>query len=70
MKDQNLHAVVAQSRFGMKHVQNTSTHTMFGAVLEVEMSKKCTPLQREAHLEVNLLKALGFGPLFDDSIAI
>ena len=25
---------------------------MLGALLEVEMSKKCTPLWREAHLEV------------------
>ena len=29
---------------------------MFGALLEVEMSKKCTPLWCEAHFEVNMLK--------------
>ena len=29
----------------------------FGPLLEVEMSKKCTPLWREAHLEVNMYKA-------------
>ena len=28
----------------------------FGAVLEVEMLKKCTALWREAHLEVKVLK--------------
>ena len=31
-------------------------HTMFGPLLEVEMSKKCTPLWREAHLEVKMCK--------------
>ena len=31
---------------------------MFGPLLEVAMSKKCTPLWREAHFEVNMLKAL------------
>ena len=30
---------------------------MFGPLLEVEMSQKCTPLWREAHLEVKLYKA-------------
>ena len=29
----------------------------FGAVLEVEMSKKCTPLWFEAHFEVKMYKA-------------
>ena len=31
-------------------------HHMFGALLEVLMSKKCTPLWRKAHLEVKMLK--------------
>ena len=31
-------------------------HHMFGALLEVKMSKKCTPLWREARLEVNMFK--------------
>ena len=30
---------------------------MFRPLLEVEMSKKCTPLWREAHFEVKMLKA-------------
>ena len=29
---------------------------MVGALLEVEMSKKCTPLWREAHFEVKMYK--------------
>ena len=29
---------------------------MVGPLLEAEMSKKCTPLWREAHLEVKMLK--------------
>ena len=28
-----------------------------GSLLEVEMPKKCTPLWREAHFQVNMLKA-------------
>jgi len=32
-------------------------HTMPGPLLEVEMSKKCTPLWREAHFEVQVYKA-------------
>ena len=36
---------------------------MVGPLLEVAMSKKCMPLWREAHFEVKIYKALGFGPL-------
>ena len=32
-------------------------HTILGPLLEVEMSKKCTPLWREAHFEVKMCKA-------------
>ena len=80
MRDEKLHAVVAQSTFPSQYVQNTSApehfwklrcrksacrcgakhiskskctkHTRSGPLLEVEMSKKCTPLWREAHFEV------------------
>ena len=38
-----------------------------GALLEVEMSKKCTPLSREAHFEVKMLKAQGVRTTFGDS---
>ena len=47
MRDEKLHAVVARSTFRSQNVQNTP----------VEMSKKCTPLWREAHFEVKMYKA-------------
>jgi len=56
MRDEKLHAVVARSKFLSQNVQNTTC-------LEVEMSKKCTPLWREAHFEVKMLKTQGLGPL-------
>ena len=31
-------------------------HTILGPLLEVEMSKKCTPLWREAHFEIKIYK--------------
>ena len=39
---------------GAKHISKSkcTKHTTFGPLLEVEMSKKCTPLWREAHFEV------------------
>ena len=47
-------------RCGAKHVSKSkcTKHTMFGPLLGVEMSKKCTPLWREAHLEVKMYKTL------------
>jgi len=51
---EKVHAVVARSTFRNQHVQNTP---LLGPLLEVEMSKKCTPLLREAHFEVKMLKA-------------
>ena len=57
MRDENLHAAVARSTFGSKNVQSITKHTMPGPLLEVEMSKKCTPLWREAHFKVKMLKA-------------
>ena len=36
--------------------QNAQKHTSSGPLLEVEMSKKCTPLWREAYFEVKMLK--------------
>ena len=47
MRDEKLHAVVARSTFPSQNVQNTP---------KVEMSKKCTPLWREAHFEVKMYK--------------
>ena len=45
-------------RCGAKHISKSkcTKHTSFGPLLEVEMSKKCTPLWREAHFEVNMYK--------------
>ena len=41
-------------RCGAKHIWKAecTKHTMFGPLLEVPMSKKCTPLWREAHFQV------------------
>ena len=45
-------------RCGAKHIckSKCTKHTILGPLLEVEMSKKCTPLWREAHLEVKSVK--------------
>ena len=45
-------------RCGAKHISKSkcTKHTSFGPLLEVELSKKCTPLWREAHLEVKSVK--------------
>ena len=47
---EKVRAVVARSTFPS---QNVKQHTMFRPLLEVAMSKKCTPLWREAHFQVN-----------------
>ena len=56
-------------RCGAKHILKwtCTKHTSFGRVLEVEMSKKCTPLWREAHFQVKMLKALGVRTTFGRS---
>ena len=45
-------------RCGAKHISksNCTKHTILGPLLEVEMSKKCTPLWREAHFQVKMYK--------------
>ena len=45
-------------RCGAKHISKSkcTKHTMVGPLLEVEMSKKCTPLWCEAHFEVKMYK--------------
>ena len=52
---------------GAKQISKSkcTKHTSFGPLLEVEMSKKCTPLWREAHLEVKMLKAPHVGSLLE-----
>ena len=46
-------------RCGAKHISKSkcTKHTMFRPLLEVAMSKKCTPLWREAHFQVKMYKA-------------
>ena len=43
---------------GAKHISKSkgTKHTSSGPLLEVEMSKKCTPLWREAHFQVKMYK--------------
>ena len=52
-----------------KHISKSkcAKHTRFGALLEVEMSKKCTPLWREARFEVKSGKDWGFRGTFGRS---
>ena len=58
---EKVHAVVARSTFPSQNVQST---TCFGPLLEVQMSKKCTLLWREAHLEVKCVKNCGVRTTF------
>ena len=46
-------------RCGAKHISKSkcTKHQGFGPLLELEMSKKCTPLWREAHFQVKMYKA-------------
>ena len=41
-----------------KHISKSkcTKYTRFGPLLEVEMSKKCTPLWHEEHVEVKMYK--------------
>ena len=56
-------------RCGAKHISKSkcTKHIMFGSLLEVAMSKKCTPLWREAHFEVKMLKTPGIRTTFGRS---
>ena len=56
-------------RCGAKHISKSkcTKHTILGPLLEVEMLKKCTPLWREAHFEVKMLKTLGVRTTFGGS---
>ena len=50
-------------RCGAKHISKwkcTKQHIV-GPLLEVELSKKCTPLWREAHFQVKMYKTTTFG---------
>ena len=56
-------------RCGAKHILKSkcTKHTRSGPLLEVEMSKKCTPLWREAHFEVKMYKTLHVRATFGGS---
>ena len=56
-------------RCGAKHISKSKVLKTggLGPLLEVEMSKKCTPLWREAHFEVKMLKTLGVRTTFGGS---
>ena len=56
-------------RCGAKHISKSkcTKHHVFAPLLEVQMSKKCTPLWREAFFEVKMYKALGFRTTFGGS---
>ena len=45
-------------RCGAKHISNSkcTKHAILGPLLEVEMSKKCTPWWREAHFQLKMYK--------------
>ena len=53
-------------RCGAKHISKSkcTKHLSFGPLLEVEMSKKCTPLWREAHFQVKSVKKLAVSDHF------
>ena len=53
-------------RCGAKHISKSTCtkHYMSTPLLEVQMSKKCTPLWREAHFEVKMFKTLGVRTTF------
>ena len=54
-------------RWGAKHISKPECikHTRCGPLLEVEMSKNCTPLWREAHVEAKCTKHTSSGPLLE-----
>ena len=61
---EKVHAVVARSTFPSQNVQNTPCSVHFWR-LRCRLSKKCTPLWREAHFEVKSVKNWGFWAFFD-----
>ena len=56
-------------RCGAKHISKSkcTKHLGLAPLLEVQMSKKCTPLWREAHVEVKMLRAPGVRTTFGGS---
>ena len=56
MRDEKFHTSVVRSICPSHSKSKCAIHTNPGALLEVEMSKKCTPLRREAHVQVKMFK--------------
>ena len=58
LEERKLRCRKSARRCGAKHIWKAkcTKHTILGALLEVEMSKKCTPLWCEAHFEVKMYK--------------
>ena len=56
-------------RIGTKHISKwkCTKHYMFAPLLEVQMSKKCTPLWHEAHFQVKMYKTLDVRATFGSS---
>ena len=56
-------------RRGVKHISKSkcTKHTMHGPFLEGQMSKKCTPLWREAHFQVKMYKTHHVRTIFGGS---
>ena len=56
-------------RCGAKHISKSkcTKHLSVGPLLEVQMSKKCMPLWREAHFEVKMYKTPGVRTTFGGS---
>ena len=54
-------------RCGAKHISKSklSKPHMFGPLFDVQLSKKCTPLWREAHFQVKSVKKLHVLSFFD-----
>ena len=55
MRDEKAHSIVARSTFPSQNVHNTPG---VGPLLEVETSKKCTPLWCEEHFQVKMCTIL------------
>ena len=60
---------ISARRCGVKHISKSkcTKRVSLGALLEVEMFKKCTPLWREAHFQVKMLKTQHARTTFEDS---
>ena len=65
----NLRCRKSARHCGAKHISKSkcAKHLSFGALLEVAMSKKCTPLWCEAHFEVKSAKNRGVRSTFGRS---